>query len=460
MAQLQAAMAPSQAGVVPPAGGAQVPATIAPGGTTGAPGGTTGAPAAVVAQDQSKLPEAMKSPPDLITLYAELARKDKFERSVNQNLGLIAAGLAHPENRANILSVTRDRGPSESGGVGMIGDIMKLRAAQDEQVQRASMMQNIPLIAQSYGLSVPTAQYLFQSGKLDEIIKELEKPDRQIVADPVTGVYKIVDKSTGEQIGADIGTPDIDRTNDQKDWARENADRVARGLAEISYTDWRMRENEKRGTNINIGDQKPTRFDEKSQEYFAEDYQNIRKSRNNARDMIAMYDTAEKALTDSNVRTGFFGGAEQALRKMYVSMGMGSAEDAAKVAGGELLTMIGNRLALLMRNPESGMGMPGAISDKDLAFLRESQIGIDRSPAGNRAMIEVARRLEKRKMDIADLADSYVQKNGKLDAGFDAVVKEYAEKNPLFKEGEALIQGGTEDQAAKDAALFKKYGIE
>ena len=46
-------------------------------------------------------------------------------------------------------------------------------------------------------------------------------------------------------------------------------------------------------------------------------------------------------------------------------------------------------------------------------------------------MIEILRRVEQRKMDIAALAERYVAQNGNL-TGFDGAVREFAEKNPLF----------------------------
>ena len=116
---------------------------------------------------------------------------------------------------------------------------------------------------------------------------------------------------------------------------------------------------------------------------------------------------------------------------MGLALGIGNAD---KIAGGELLTAVQNRMALQMRSPDSGMGMPGAVSDRDLTFLKEAQIGLDRTPEGNRKMLDAFRKLEQRKLEIAQLADQYIQQNGRLDAGFNQAVRQYAAANPMFPE--------------------------
>src|SRR5690606_10596960 len=131
----------------------------------------------------------------------------------------------------------------------------------------------------------------------------------------------------------------------------------------------------------------------------------------------------------TGVRTGFGAEAELNLRQLGAAMGIDT--DPEKLAGGELIRSIQNRMALTMRSPDGGMGMPGALSDRDIKFLKDSQIGIDRSPEGNQRMLEAYRKMEQRKVELAQLADQYVEQNGQLDAGFNKAVREYAKANPL-----------------------------
>ena len=184
-----------------------------------------------------------------------------------------------------------------------------------------------------------------------------------------------------------------------------------------------------RGTTVNVGAGEKA-WDTESAKLFAKRYDDLTTQAQSAQQMLGLYDLAQAGL-DSGVRTGSFGGAEQAVRQMGLALGIGNAD---KIAGGELLTAVQNRMALQMRSPDSGMGMPGAVSDRDLTFLKEAQIGLDRTPEGNRKMLDAFRKLEQRKLEIAQLADQYIQQNGRLDAGFNQAVRQYAAANPMFPE--------------------------
>lgn len=182
------------------------------------------------------------------------------------------------------------------------------------------------------------------------------------------------------------------------------------------------------GTTVNVGAGEKT-WDTESAKLFAKRYDDISAGAMNAQQMLGMYDLAEQALS-SGVRTGVGGEAELSLRQLGAAMGMDTNSE--KLAGGELIRAVQNRMALTMRSPEGGMGMPGALSDRDIKFLKDSQIGIDRSPEGNKAMLAAFRAMEQRKVQVAQLADDYIAQNGRLDAGFNRSVREFAESNPLF----------------------------
>jgi len=186
-----------------------------------------------------------------------------------------------------------------------------------------------------------------------------------------------------------------------------------------------------RRTNVttNVGGERA--WDQENAKLMAKRYDDITSGADNARQMLAMYDLGEQAL-NTGVRTGIGGETELRLRQFGAALGLDT--DPSKLAGGELIRAVQNRMALTMRSPSGGMGMPGALSDRDIQFLRDSQIGIDRSPEGNRRMLAAFRAMEMRKIEIARLADEYVQEHGRLDAGFNKAVREYAEANPLFPE--------------------------
>lgn len=183
-----------------------------------------------------------------------------------------------------------------------------------------------------------------------------------------------------------------------------------------------------RGTTVNVGAGEKA-WDTESAKLFARRYDDITAGAQNAQQMMGMYELAEQALA-SGVRTGVGAEAELSLRQLGSALGLNTDPD--KLAGGELIRAVQNRMALTMRSPDGGMGMPGALSDRDIKFLKDSQIGIDRSAEGNRRMLSAFRAMEQRKIEIARLADDYIAQNGRLDAGFNRAVREFADSNPIF----------------------------
>lgn len=119
---------------------------------------------------------------------------------------------------------------------------------------------------------------------------------------------------------------------------------------------------------------------------------------------------------------------EVSMRGWLKGLGVGNADT---LAGGELARSVQNQMALLVRNPESGMGMPGALSDADRVFLVQTMPGIDKSPQGNRIMIEVAKRAAQRKMEVATLAEQYALDKGGME-GFQTYLTEWAKQNPII----------------------------
>lgn len=180
-------------------------------------------------------------------------------------------------------------------------------------------------------------------------------------------------------------------------------------------------------TNVNINPGEKA-WDTEMGKQFAQRYDDLVNQSESATQMLGLLDMAEAGF-ETGVRTGALGETEQSIRQLGLTLGIG---DADKIAGGELVRAVQNRMALVMRSPDSGMGMPGAVSDRDLTFLKDAQVGLDRSPEGNRRMLSAFRAMEQRKLDIARLADEYIQREGRLDPGFNRAVRDYAAANPMF----------------------------
>lgn len=122
-----------------------------------------------------------------------------------------------------------------------------------------------------------------------------------------------------------------------------------------------------------------------------------------------------------------------------------------KLADKEAAVAIGNELALQMRDPSSGMGMPGAMSDADREFLLQSVPNIGQSAGGRRQLIDYKVKMLERNKVVADSARKWQQKYGRIDAideqgnDFQTALKGWANQNPMFQQqsgGFANLWGG------------------
>jgi hypothetical protein len=98
----------------------------------------------------------------------------------------------------------------------------------------------------------------------------------------------------------------------------------------------------------------------------------------------------------------------------------------------EAAVALSSEIALQLRNPSGGAGMPGAMSDADRNFLAGMVPGIEKTPEGRKMILETGKRLAQRDMDVARLARQYRQKNGTIDEGFYDELARFSAANPLF----------------------------
>ena len=146
-------------------------------------------------------------------------------------------------------------------------------------------------------------------------------------------------------------------------------------------------------------------------------------------------------LLDQVESQGPFAGASQFLKRTAVSLGIelqdfGVADDTAPAQAATALT---NAIALRFRNPESGLGLTGNTSDRDVKFLKSLVPDIGNTKAGRQLMIDVMRRVNQRKVQTAELARGYVTRNQTFDAGFAQELQAFADQNPMFEDLEGTI---------------------
>lgn len=197
-----------------------------------------------------------------------------------------------------------------------------------------------------------------------------------------------------------------------------------------SFMDYQQALRKSGATSINMAGDKA--WEVERAKLGAKKLQELADGANTTAQVVDQMETMNEALDAYNKGSIFGSGNiapyEMQMRGFLKGLGVGNADT---LAGGELARSVQNQMALLVRNPESGMGMPGALSDPDREFLVQTMPGIDKSAAGNKIMIAVAKKAAQRKMEVAALAEQYAAQNGGME-GFQGYLKEWAKANPML----------------------------
>lgn len=161
-------------------------------------------------------------------------------------------------------------------------------------------------------------------------------------------------------------------------------------------------------------------------------YTNILTAEAGSYEMDSKLNRIESLLADVN--TGKFKGATTEIKKAARSAGidlesMGITDDIAPV---EAARALANGMALELRNPAGGAGMPGAMSDGDRNFLQAMVPGIENTPEGIKLISQSFRQQNKRHREVARMAVTYRKERGALDEGFSEQLQAYSDKHPLF----------------------------
>lgn len=109
------------------------------------------------------------------------------------------------------------------------------------------------------------------------------------------------------------------------------------------------------------------------------------------------------------------------------------------VAESQAARAIGHQLALRYRNPESGFGLPGAISNRELDFLQRIVPGLENTPEGNRLILETTRRVAQRQVEVARAIEEYVAQNGSIDLGVYKFVRDRFANADMFADLRAQV---------------------
>jgi len=187
------------------------------------------------------------------------------------------------------------------------------------------------------------------------------------------------------------------------------------------------------GTSVTVNNEQEGSFSKELGKKMAQRYDEIESGAIQANNMNNRLDRLGALL--EQVNTGRFAGGVLALKQAARGVGidlesLGVTDD---VGPAEAAKALSNELALQLRNPAGGAGMPGAMSDKDREFLVSMVPGLMNTPEGRRTMVETSKKLNQRSVDVAKMARAYVADNGQLDQGFFTALQMWADENPLFE---------------------------
>lgn len=187
-------------------------------------------------------------------------------------------------------------------------------------------------------------------------------------------------------------------------------------------------------TQVNLSEEKAEA--KKVGEGFGEQYMRTQDASVAAAGMIAKLDRMDTLL--AGVTTGKLTPKMTEIQSLGEAIGI---KVDPKLGAKQAFTALASEMALQLRNPAGGAGMPGAMSDKDREFLQSMTPSLAQTNEGNKLIIETSRKVAQRDQQIAKMARTYRKKNGHLDEGFYDEVQAYGEKNPLFK-GQSLPTSG------------------
>ena len=100
----------------------------------------------------------------------------------------------------------------------------------------------------------------------------------------------------------------------------------------------------------------------------------------------------------------------------------------------EAVQALTGEMALQLRNPSNGAGLPGAMSDRDLKFILSMYPNWSTNPKAVPLMIEARVRIEKRALEVGQIMRDYMDTHGQIDQGVMKIIRDHANANPLFSD--------------------------
>jgi hypothetical protein len=166
-----------------------------------------------------------------------------------------------------------------------------------------------------------------------------------------------------------------------------------------------------------------------------------------ARSTLSTLDMLQTLVTGGELAQGPGTRAGLALRRVGGALGIQSDT----LSNAQLFEAITSKLALANR-----VDMPGAMSDPDREFLVRMVPNLSNTQEGNLMLIEYQRRVARRNVEVAQLAERYKANNGgRLDSRFYVALQQWSNQNPLFSQQDRIQAG-----SRKPGSMPSGWGVE
>lgn len=204
-----------------------------------------------------------------------------------------------------------------------------------------------------------------------------------------------------------------------------------------SFTDWKTALKKAGATSVNVNTGEKA-YDKELNEAEAKRFIELQKGSAGAVKKIATLDAMDQLTQHPDFYSGT--GADRFVLPLKQAIGALGGDPAAG-ASMEAFRALSSRALL----DAAGGSLGAGVSNADTAVIAGTVPNLSNTPEGNRQLIGMQRKLAQREQEVFKLARVYAANNkGRIDAGFDEFLADWANKNPLFSQAKPSTgQGGT-----------------
>jgi len=206
------------------------------------------------------------------------------------------------------------------------------------------------------------------------------------------------------------------------------------------------------GQNMNVHMSSERAYDSTLGTGYAKHFLDMQDQARSAQRAITALDVMDQALTQPGFYSGAGGETVQQLKRLGVAIGL----NPEGISSMETFNAMSKQAALDAMGGSLGTGFSNA--DRD--FVIDQVPNLANTPQGNKALVEIQRKIAHRKIEIAELARQYAANNGgRIDPGFEDYLAKWAEENPLFRPGPPSSRGaGSANGRQRQRATNPKTG--